>query len=137
MGNTKDTGDTTEARIIHALIARGYSVSVPFGDNDSYDLIVDAGSTLHRVQCKTAWIESGCGRFKTASKTTVDGNAVAEEYGNAIDAFAIRCKDTGQLYWVPEASAGKKNTYLRVDEPEIDHPSVNDAAAFRFDDALP
>ncbi|SEO65971.1 PD-(D/E)XK endonuclease [Halorientalis persicus] len=137
MGNTKDRGDTTEARIIHALIARGYSVSIPFGDNDSYDLVVDSTPGLHRVQCKTGWIEDGCVRFKTASKTTVDGDVVAKEYGDSIDAFAIRCKDTDRLYWVPETRAGKKNTYLRVDDPEIDHPSVNDAAAFRFDDALP
>ncbi|SDG10461.1 group I intron-associated PD-(D/E)XK endonuclease [Halorientalis regularis] len=137
MGNTKDTGDTTEAQIIHALIARGYSVSIPFGDNDSYDLIVDAGSTLHRVQCKTGWIEDECVRFKTASKTTVDGSVVARDYGDAIDAFAVRCRDTDQLYWVPESKAGRKNTYLRVTEPEIDHPSVNDAAAFRFESALP
>ncbi|AQL42420.1 hypothetical protein BV210_06700 [Halorientalis sp. IM1011] len=137
MGNTKDTGDTTEARIIHALIARGYSVSIPFGDNDSYDLIVDAESTLYRVQCKTGWREDGRVRFKTASKTTVDGDTVARDYGDSVDAFAVRCKDTNQLYWVPESKAGRKNTYLRVEEADIDHPSVNDAASFRFESALP
>jgi hypothetical protein len=137
MGNTKDVGDTTEARVLHALIARGYSVSIPFGDNDSYDLLVDSASGLHRTQCKTGWLEDGCVRFKTASETTIDGETVAEDYGESVDAFAVRCKDTERLYWVPEATAGTKNTYLRVEEPEIDHPSVNDAAAFRFEAALP
>lgn len=53
-----------EARIIHASIARGYSVSIPFGDNGRYGLIVDTASELYRVQCKTGWIEDNCVQFK-------------------------------------------------------------------------
>ena len=57
MPNTKQTGDVTEARIIAVLIEAGYSVSIPFGDNDRYDLVLDTGNKLRRVQCKTGWIE--------------------------------------------------------------------------------
>ncbi len=44
--NTKQVGDETEARIIAALIGEGYSVSVPFGDNDRCDLVLDTGTEL-------------------------------------------------------------------------------------------
>jgi hypothetical protein len=135
--NTKDRGDETEAKVIHELIARGYSVSVPFGDNDKYDLIVDDGRSLLRVQCKTGWIEDECVRFKTASKTTVDGEVRRTDYEGEIEAFAIRCKDTGTLYWVPEKESGRKNTYLRVSDPKIDHPNVNLATEYEFDANLP
>jgi len=89
--NTKQIGDETEVRVITALIAEGYSVSIPFGDNDKYDLVLDTGNQLLRVQCKTGWIED----------------------------------------------AGKKSTYLRLTEPEIDHPSVNRAETYRFETRLP
>ena len=76
-------------------------------------------------------------RFKTASQTTVDGNVTLNDYSGAIDAFAVRCKDNDELYWVPIEDAGKKSTYLRLTEPKIDHPSVNLAEAYRLESRLP
>ncbi len=110
--NTKQTGDETEARIIAALIEYDYSVSIPFGDNDRYDLIVDTESGLRRVQYKTGWVEDEVVRFKTASKTTVGGTVTLTDYGGDIDAFAVRCNDTDELYWVSLEATGRKNTYL-------------------------
>ncbi|AGB36075.1 group I intron-associated PD-(D/E)XK endonuclease [Natronococcus occultus] len=135
--NTKQIGDETEAKIMAALIAEGYTVSIPFGDNESYDLVLDTGTTLERVQCKTGWIEDDVVRFKTASKTTSDGDVVRADYGDEIDAFAVRCRETEQLYWVPSEDAGAKSTYLRIAEPEISHPSVNRAEEYRLKERLP
>lgn len=59
MANPKATGDVTETRLLHELVAAGCSVSVPFGDNDPYDLVVDTGKEFLRVQCKTGWVEEG------------------------------------------------------------------------------
>ncbi|WP_293028579.1 group I intron-associated PD-(D/E)XK endonuclease [Natronococcus sp.] len=135
--NTKQVGDETEAKIMAALIAEGYTVSVPFGDNESYDLVLDTGTALKRVQYKTGWIEDDVVRFKTTSKTTSNGEVVRTDYEDKIDAFAVRCRDTEQLYWVPSEDAGAKSTYLRVTEPEIAHPSVNRAEKCRLEDRLP
>ncbi|MFB6163795.1 MAG: group I intron-associated PD-(D/E)XK endonuclease [Haloarculaceae archaeon] len=137
MGNTKDTGDTTEALILHELVSRGYSVSIPFGDNDKYDLVVEGDGDLLRVKCKTGWLEDARVRFKTVSTTTEDGDPITEGYAGRIDAFAVRCRETDRLYWVPEPEAGTENTYLRTDEPTIDHPSVNHADEYVFDERLP
>ena len=135
--NTKQTGDETEAQIIAALIENEYSVAIPFGDNDRYDLVADTGTELFRIQCKTGWIEDEVIRFKTASKTTSGGTVTTTDYDGDIDAFAVRCRDTDDLYWVPLEDAGTKNTYLRLMEPEIDHPNVKRAEAYRFDRRLP
>lgn len=132
--NTKQTGDETEIKIMAALIASGYTVSVPFGDNERYDLVLDTGSSFERVQCKTGWIEGDVIRFKTASKTTVDGETVLNDYKGEIDVFAVRCADTDRLYWVPVEDARAKSTYLRLDEPKIAHPSVNLAREYRLKD---
>lgn len=138
MTNTKQVGDVTEVRILAALIEAGYSVSIPFGDNDKYDLILDTDDALHRVQCKTGWVEDGeVVRFKTASKTTRNGEPTTHDYDGHVDAFAVRCRDTESLYWVPVEDAGRKSTYLRLSEPEIDHPRVNRASEFRLHESHP
>jgi hypothetical protein len=137
MRNTKDVGDETETKVLAELVTRGYSVAIPFGDNDGYDLVAEIGGELFRVQCKTGWTEDECIRFKTGSKTTVNGEETMREYGTEVDAFAVRCRDTEGLYWVPRADVGKKSTYLRLDEPDIDHPSVNRAAEYAFSNQLP
>jgi hypothetical protein len=69
--NTKQVGDETEAKIMAALIAEGCTISVLFGDNESYDLVLDTGATLERVQCKPGWIEDDVVRFKTAKQDNV------------------------------------------------------------------
>jgi hypothetical protein len=136
--STKQVGDSSEAAVLAELVERGYAVSLPFGDNDPYDLIVDSGARLHRVQVKTAWHEGERLRFKTGSKTTEDGEPTVRDYSDSeVDAFAVRCREHGTLYWVPFEQTGRKSTYLRVEAPEIDHPSVKAAEAFRFDGNLP
>lgn len=137
--NTKQVGDETEVKIMSRLIADGYTISRPFGDNDKYDLVLDTGAEMFRVQCKTGWREDDGSvlRFKTASKTTSNGDVRMVDYGEAIDAFAVRCTATEELYWIPVKAAGTKSTYLRLEEPEIAHPSVNLATEFHFDENLP
>lgn len=136
--NSKHVGDGSEATVVAALVRRGYTVSRPFGDNDAYDLVLDDGGTLHRVQVKTGWREGDCIRFKTCSTTTRGGERVTTDYdAEDVDAFAVRDRDDGGLYWVPFADAGSKNTYLRVGDAAIDHPTVNEAAAYAFDANLP
>lgn len=52
--NTKHTGDVSEAFVTAHLLARGYVVLKPLGDNQRYDLVIDRGSGFERAQVKTA-----------------------------------------------------------------------------------
>ncbi|WP_255682142.1 group I intron-associated PD-(D/E)XK endonuclease [Natrinema sp. SYSU A 869] len=71
MRNSKAVGDETEARAISKLVACDYSVSIPFGDNDKYGLVVNDGTDLYRLQCKTGWSNKAeTIRFNTHSQTT-------------------------------------------------------------------
>jgi len=47
-----DIGDLVEASCMAAFMSLGYTVSVPFGCGARYDLIVDDGFKLIKVQCK-------------------------------------------------------------------------------------
>lgn len=136
-GNSKDRGDETEAAILSRLIEWGYSVSVPFGDNDRYDLLVDTGERLDRIQCKTAWQNKPeTIRFNTHSQTTRDGSYHEQTYEEDIDAFVVRYPETGQLYWIDVAEATAQKMELRF-AADIDHPSINWASEYAIDGAVP
>ncbi|MFB6104660.1 MAG: group I intron-associated PD-(D/E)XK endonuclease [Halobacteriaceae archaeon] len=125
-------GDITEATVLQAVIAGGGSVSVPYGDNDRYDLIVDDGEELVRVQCKTGWITTkGTLRFNTHSQTTQDGQYHETTYDGDIEAFVVRDPEDDELYWVDIEEATNQKMELRFDA-EIDHPAINWAAEYRF-----
>jgi len=50
---TKDRGDLAEMQFM-AAASRGFAVAKPYGDNEKYDLILDAGHRLWRVQVKSS-----------------------------------------------------------------------------------
>ena len=135
--NSKDRGDETEAKAIQRLVSAGFSVSIPFGDNDKYDLVADDGSSLYRVQCKTAWQnKEETIRFNTHSQTTKEGAYHERTYHGEIDAFLVRYPETESLYWIDIDDATEQKMELRFDA-EIDHPSINWAAEYAFDDVIP
>jgi len=130
--NSKSVGDETEVAALHELVSHGYRVSVPFGDNDKYDLVVDDSGTLYRVQCKTAWKNKpDTIRFNTHSQTTRDGEYHETTYEDEIDAFFVRYPETETFYWIPVREATTQKMELRF-EAEIDHPSINWASGFEF-----
>lgn len=51
-----DKGSLSESKILAALLAAEYKVSIPWGQNTRYDLIADKDGILYRIQCKTAWL---------------------------------------------------------------------------------
>lgn len=137
MPNSKQNGDETEAKLVHELIASGYSVSIPFGDNDKYDIVVDDGTDLHRVQCKTAWrTGKGTVRFNTHSQTTRAGEYHESTHYGEIDAFLVRFPPAESPFWVDIEEATSQKMELRFDA-EIDHPSINWAGDYEFDGDIP
>ena len=130
--NSKDVGDRTEAKVVYQLLAAGCSVSIPFGDKDKYDLVVDDGESLHRVQCKTAWQNKPeTIRFNTHSQTTKNGSYHEETYHGEVDAFLVDYPETDTLYWVDIDEATGQKMELRF-EADIDHPSINWAEDYEF-----
>lgn len=51
---SKDRGDLAEMQFMAAAASRGFAVSKPYGDNEKYDLIVDVGRRMWRVQVKSS-----------------------------------------------------------------------------------
>lgn len=52
MRTTQRKGDIATSRAIATFTGMGYDVSIPLTESAAYDLVVDSGRELARVQCK-------------------------------------------------------------------------------------
>ena len=52
--STKYLGNLTELQCITRFYELGYPVSIPYGDSEKYDFIIDVNGNLYRLQCKHA-----------------------------------------------------------------------------------
>ena len=101
-----------------ALQDAGYAISVPFGENTRYDLVIDNGTRLERVQCKTGRFRKGAIRFATCSTYAhhKEPRLPHRDYVGEIDSFAVYCHSTNAVYLVPikDVSTAREGS-LRVD----------------------
>jgi hypothetical protein len=103
MQHPKDIGDRTTLAVILALRELGLGVLVPFGENTRYDLVIDNGNCLAKVQCKTGRLRNGAVRWSVCSNYGHHAHprAVQRDYHGDIDYFAVYCPDTEGVYLIP------------------------------------
>lgn len=118
--NTTRCGDISTARILARFLELGYSVLLPWG-SARYDLALDMGDKLIRVQCKTGRLRKGCVMFNTASNL-YGGRRIG--YTGDADLFAVYCPDTELVYTVPVAGAATGFMQLRVEVAANPHPWI-------------
>lgn len=119
--NSKAKGEISEGHVIAHLLKLGYSVSMPFGDNQRYDLILDDGERLWRVQVKTARLQRGCLVFSAASVNGFTGKKT--DYRGQIDIFLAYSPDTDKVYRAEVDDAGRNEVWLRI-EPAKGGPTT-------------
>jgi hypothetical protein len=118
MDHPKDVGDRTTLAVMIALRALGFAISVPFGENTRYDLVIDDGERLGRVQCKTGRLRFGAVRWPACSSYAhhPNPNSPRRDYLDQIDYFGIHCPDNGGVYLVPiEDAQVRRRGALRVE----------------------
>jgi hypothetical protein len=120
MEHPKDIGDRTTLAVVLALRTLGLIVSEPFGENARYDLVVDDGKSLARVQCKTGRLRAGAVKFATCSCYGHHRNPrdARRPYSGQVDLFAVYCPETAAVYLIPvEDLPSRSAATLRVDPP--------------------
>jgi hypothetical protein len=113
----KAIGDRTTLAVMLALHDAGYALLVPFGENSRYDLAIDDGRRLARIQCKTGRLREGAIRFAACSTYAHHPNpkVVRRDYTGEVDFFGVYCPETGGVYLVPIADVKvRRQGNLRV-----------------------
>ena len=104
--NKYEHGNRSEGIVLCAYLEAGFTVSVPFGAGASYDLIVDSGSRLIKVQVKTAWISNGCVLYKSERRQPGAGLTRRPYIKGEVDFFVAYCPANQTLYAAPAENHG-------------------------------
>ena len=103
--NSKRKGNITELAIALAFQKLDVAVSIPYGDCERYDMIVDINNQLYKVQCKTASYRRGDTSkisFSCRSVTTKNGQNVHHKYDKSeVDFFAAYFLENDKCYLIP------------------------------------
>jgi hypothetical protein len=117
------------------LNAAGFLVTVPFGENTRYDLVVDDGARLLRVQCKTGRLRKGAVVFNVCSSYAHHANpqVIKRSYEGEIDFFGVYCPETEDVYLIPiEDLPVKRQGKLRVETPlNNQRRRIRDASTYK------
>jgi hypothetical protein len=109
-------GAVAEAEISAALIRLDLMVMRPLCEGGRYDLVVDIGERLLRLQCK--WASRYGGVLTTrcsTSRHTPHGYRLTTYTADEIDAIAVYAPDTDGCYLIPAREvAGCKAMNLRL-----------------------
>lgn len=116
--NSKNKGDISEAMILTRFLELNIPVSIPFSDNESYDLIIDINGILKKVQVKTGRLRNGVIIFNTCNSinTNIIKNRKEESYIGKVDYICMYCPDTKECYMLDVINCGEFKTSLRVNE---------------------
>jgi hypothetical protein len=103
MAHPKTVGDRSTLAVMLALQTAGYAVLVPFGENTRYDLVIDDGRRLSRVQCKSARLRSGAIEFAVSSCYAHHPHpkVIRRSYAGEVDFFGVYCRETRDVLLVP------------------------------------
>lgn len=112
--NTKTIGDINEAICMTELLKRNISISIPWGDNQSYDMIMDYQNKLYKIQCKTSRcvIENETFMIPTESYHTNTTTKYTHSYQGKIDFFITQYKE--KVYLIPIEKTHKSAFQLRL-----------------------
>ena len=99
------TGNVSESAALNAFSKAGFVVSVPFGNGAPYDLIVDTGKRLWKVQVKTGRLREGCVLFAAQRINGHHGTKRYKYEEGEIDLFAVYCQENELVYLVPTLGA--------------------------------
>jgi hypothetical protein len=114
----KDIGDRSTLAAMLGLKAAGYALLVPFGENTRYDLVIDNGGPMWRVQCKTGRLRNGGITFAVTSCYGHHRNPTTARrtYHGQVDYFAVYCPETAGVYLTPiEDLPAQASARLRVE----------------------
>jgi len=112
--DTKSIGELSELVVALSLSRAGYLVSKPLGENARYDLVIERGGNLSRVQVKTGRFRYGAVEWNCCSTHAHRNGPNARPYFGEVEYFGVYCPQLESAYLVPIADTARRCTSLRV-----------------------
>ncbi|MDD3906191.1 MAG: group I intron-associated PD-(D/E)XK endonuclease [Candidatus Omnitrophica bacterium] len=100
--DTKLKADIAESAVVTALLKRGFRVLRPVGDRLPYDLALDVGGKLLKIQVKSAWYYNGSYTVDTRRTKTNRRRMLRSRYGeNDFDFAIVYIERLEKFYVIP------------------------------------
>jgi PD-(D/E)XK nuclease superfamily protein len=116
--NRKGKGDLAELKVATDLVARGYKVAFPYGEDWDYDLVLCRGERLERVQVKYSRSDGAVVPVRCRSHSLTNGKVRATKRYTAktIDWLAVYDATTERCFYIPAVvlGCGRNHFYLRL-----------------------
>lgn len=114
--NRKGKGDLAELKVATDLVARGYKVAFPYGEDWDFDLVLCRGQRLERVQVKHARSDGAVIPVQCFSRSLTNGKVRATKLYTAksIDWLAVYDATTERCFYVPADVLGNGRTSLSL-----------------------
>ena len=118
--NNKSKGEISEARALYEFQKHNIPVSLPWGDNQRYDIIAEFGGKFNRIQVKTAnEEENGAIKCYCRSSTNHTTNKNLSDYIGQVDYFVFYNQTRDIIALVPIEEVGEKKIInLRFEPPK-------------------
>jgi PD-(D/E)XK endonuclease len=128
-------GAIAEAAITAAAVELGFVVLRPLVEGRRYDLAIDTGPRLLRVQCKWAPRKGAVIVVHLTSCRHTPHGYVRSTYSAAeVDGIAVYCQELRRCYYLPiDRVAGRRGIHLRL-APAVNNQetAINWAAEYDF-----
>ena len=115
---TKGKGDLAELKVAGDLLARGYRIAIPYGEDWDFDLVVYREGRFARIQVKHAASANNVVVVKCRSHSLTNGKVrrVKHYTARTVDWIAIYDSSTDECFYVPtrELGEGKSMLHLRL-----------------------
>ena len=135
MSETTQKGAIAEAVIAMEATKLGFVVLRPMTEGRRYDLVIDTGPRLLRVQCKWARRKNGVVVVDTSTRRLTPHGYVQTTYEHGeIEGIAAYCQELERCYFLPiSLVAGRRGFHLRL-VPAVNHQelAINWAAEHEF-----
>lgn len=102
--HTKTKGNLAETFVLANLIKEGFTVSIPYGENSRYDLIVETQNGLKKVQIKYMSKRKDRGYYVLTLKSiraNKNKNRIVHYTKEEIDFIIGYCLDNNSCYIIP------------------------------------
>jgi hypothetical protein len=115
------SGDVAESFTISKLAMQDKVSAIPNSENEPYDIIVDDGSSLRKVQIKKGRVDGD--KIKaTLKRSNLNSEGRKQKYYSSeeIDGFMIAVLEIEEVLWLPIEEAPKSHVTFRTDSENSD-----------------